>query len=512
MNYLEEYRLWSTAHFLIADAGYELGDVVEDGQELLLVNPENRGAQMVRLVLSDLNWANQLRREIEFMLDNAKKLKRELGAKDLKILNVYYTQYSPVDDFEELLAQSRNGMDIDTIIVDSETGITALAKIRQRFGAKQEYVEQESYSEDEVRAMIDLTLSEAGKKAKKNLAPEQGKPWVSYLLIAISVLVFLAMTAAGGSTDTQNLIEFGAKFNPLILDGEWWRFFAPIFIHIGLLHLFMNSLALYYLGPVVEQIYGHARFLFIYIFAGFAGVLASFLYSPNLSAGASGAIWGCFGALLYFGVNNKRIFFKTMGSSILTILAINLAFSLTVPGIDISAHLGGLAGGFAASAVAHFPGNQKRLQQFAVLAALALSVSGLLYYGFSQNYALVDEKSMLMFAQEKIQKEEYRSAEQALSEYTVDEGESADTLFLLSFAEIRLGKIEEAKEHLHSALESNPDFHEASYNLALVYMEEKNYRKAKDYAEKAVALKPDNKDYMEILNTINDYLESPASG
>ena len=111
------------------------------------------------------------------------------------------------------------------------------------------------------------------------------------------------MEMFGSSRNPYLLILFGAKYNPLILEGEWWRLITPMFLHIGLIHLVMNSFALYYLGTAVERIYGRYRFLFIYLFAGFAGTLASFLFSPDsISAGASGGIFGLFGALLFFGI------------------------------------------------------------------------------------------------------------------------------------------------------------------------------------------------------------------
>ena len=142
-------------------------------------------------------------------------------------------------------------------------------------------------------------------------------------------MIFLLMEAAGGSTSTSNLIRFGAKVNSLILEGEWWRLFTPIFVHIGLLHLVMNSIALYFLGVFTERIFGNVRFVFIYLFAGVAGTLSSLLFSPSISAGASGAIMGLFGALLYFGTVYPRLFFRTMGLNILIVLGINLLFGFT---------------------------------------------------------------------------------------------------------------------------------------------------------------------------------------
>lgn len=120
--------------------------------------------------------------------------------------------------------------------------------------------------------------------------------------------MFILLEMNGGSTNPYVLLYFGAKYNPAILDGEWWRFFTPMFLHIGFLHLFMNGLSLYYLGTAVESIFGRLRFLIIYLFSGFFGTLASFIFSSHLSAGASGAIFGLFGALLYFGIEHKHTF------------------------------------------------------------------------------------------------------------------------------------------------------------------------------------------------------------
>ncbi|MDP4170713.1 MAG: rhomboid family intramembrane serine protease, partial [Bacillota bacterium] len=163
---------------------------------------------------------------------------------------------------------------------------------------------------------------------------------------------------------------------------EWWRFITPIFLHIGFMHLAMNSLALYYLGTTVERIYGNARFIMIYLFAGISGSIASFIFSIYLSAGASGAIFGCFGALLYFGTNYPKLFFRTMGKNVLAILLINLVFDFTASGIDNAAHLGGLAGGFLATGIVHFPKRKKPLLQILFLIFSVAIISASLYYGF----------------------------------------------------------------------------------------------------------------------------------
>lgn len=169
------------------------------------------------------------------------------------------------------------------------------------------------------------------------------------LLLVANLIIFALMTLSGGSTNTCTLLLFGAKFNVLILSGEWWRLFTPIFLHIGITHLLFNEYALWIFGNEVERLFGTARFALIYVIAGLFGSVASFAFSSALSAGASGAIFGIIGALTAFYLRNRDRFGE-MGrqqlSSLVAVIVINLVFGLTVPGIDNLGHMGGLAGGF----------------------------------------------------------------------------------------------------------------------------------------------------------------------
>jgi rhomboid protease GluP len=177
------------------------------------------------------------------------------------------------------------------------------------------------------------------------------RPWVSWALLAANVAVWLAMTLTGGSTNPLVLLRFGAKFGPAILVGEYWRLLTTIFLHIGLLHLLLNSYALYILGPEVERFFGSARFLTVYVLAGLVGSGGSYLFESTLAAGASGAIFGLVGALATFYYRNRRLL-GPMGqrrlSTLASLVLINLVIGFTVPNLDNWAHLGGLAGGLLA--------------------------------------------------------------------------------------------------------------------------------------------------------------------
>ena len=165
------------------------------------------------------------------------------------------------------------------------------------------------------------------------------------------------MTLAGGSENS--FLAFGGKHNGLIDSGQIWRFITPIFLHIGVLHLFFNSYALWVIGPQVEKLYGGPRFLLLYLLTGIAGAAASYWYHPNIpSAGASGAIFGLLGVLLVFSVKYRRVvpafFSRALGKGILLTLAINLIIGWNIEQVDNAAHLGGLVFGGLLGAVIPF--------------------------------------------------------------------------------------------------------------------------------------------------------------
>ncbi|MHB1317960.1 MAG: rhomboid family intramembrane serine protease [Anaerolineae bacterium] len=175
-------------------------------------------------------------------------------------------------------------------------------------------------------------------------------PLWTYILLGINVLVFLAMTLLGSSESPDTLIRFGAKFAPLIIQGEYWRLMTANFIHIGVLHLALNSYALYLFGPQVERRFGRARFIVLYLLSGLGGAVLSYIGSSSLSAGASGAIFGLIGAITVYYATYREAFGsqgRRQLSSLLLVMGYNLLWGLMNPQIDNLGHVGGLVTGLA---------------------------------------------------------------------------------------------------------------------------------------------------------------------
>lgn len=166
-------------------------------------------------------------------------------------------------------------------------------------------------------------------------------PYVTYTIIGLCALLFVTQKLSG-----QPSLESFAM-NPILIGifGEYYRLFTSMFLHIGIMHIVFNMLILYLLGPTLERVLGSVRFLVLYLLSGLGGAVASYMFSTptTMSVGASGAIYGLFGALL-IGGKKLNIDMK----QVVILLAINLGISF-IPGwgIDWRAHLGGLIIGIA---------------------------------------------------------------------------------------------------------------------------------------------------------------------
>ncbi len=188
-------------------------------------------------------------------------------------------------------------------------------------------------------------------------------PRVTQALVAANVIVFVVMAASGVSPSNptvEDMIHWGANYGPKTVDGEWWRLFTSMFLHIGFIHLLLNMWVLAMGGVVVERMLGRVGFLLMYLIAGLGGSVASLCWhSEVVSAGASGAIFGVYGALL--GVLRRQratiplAVIKGLKNHGLSFLAYNLIFGLSQPNLDMAAHIGGLLTGFACGFVISRP-------------------------------------------------------------------------------------------------------------------------------------------------------------
>jgi len=184
------------------------------------------------------------------------------------------------------------------------------------------------------------------------------RPIVTNILLGAIVLVFILETIASGfdpiNTNIMAAVNLGAQVNAYVAQGQYWRFFAALFLHFGIMHLVFNGWALFSLGREVEALYGSPRFAIIYFLTGLFGNVAFYCLGEQLvpSAGASGAIFGLVGAEIAFFYRNRRLLGGLSQQRLRTLfilVGINLVFGFTVAGINNIAHMGGLISGLLLS-------------------------------------------------------------------------------------------------------------------------------------------------------------------
>lgn len=379
MHQQQDSLYWALLYSLVCLHEYEILHNSEEQGEAWLHSPTLKSNVVVRLKRYDVDWSSWVRADLKHM--ERTRAQRFQGKK--KVYNIYVSRFEPLDDWQAAITAENSHVSVRTVFFTehNEKRQTDFMRMSLKMNDEEAAIicSLKEKPAEVLRFHLDGFLE---LKNKQQHILNYARPSITKLFAAIQIVLFGVLEYAGGSTNTATLIAFGAKYNPLILQGEWWRFFTPMFLHIGLLHLLMNTVALYYIGSQVERILGNMRFLFVYLFAGFCGSLLSFVSSDSIAAGASGAIFGCFGALLYIAASYAKVFSKTMIQSVLTLIGVNLLFGFAVPGIDNAGHIGGLIGGFLATVMVHVPGKKGSfLQKAAAMLIALLFVSVLLFYG-----------------------------------------------------------------------------------------------------------------------------------
>ena len=249
-------------------------------------------------------------------------------------------------------------------------------------------VEKTEIKENGIEYFVKVTDNINKKNEKRSKTIEKifsyKKPIVTYIVMTICILLFIMMYIFGnGSTDTTTLINFGANYDLLTKNGELYRLFTSIFLHIGIVHLLCNMYTLFIIGKEIEGLFGKLKFIIIYILSGICGSILSIAFNYNtVSAGASGAIFGLLGALLYFGYYYRTYLGATIRSSIIPAIILNLLIGFTVSGIDNAAHIGGLIGGILSAMLVGVPDKSTKTDKINGIILTIIYISFISYLAF----------------------------------------------------------------------------------------------------------------------------------
>ena len=510
-----EYRLANQ----LFQQGFELINKNEETDELWLERFQNNTSVIIRLLPKQFDWQNQLKQDVTSTYQRIHQMRKSLKGKHIEAITIYTSSEEPIgDDWQTLKkpisSNAKKPFTMNVYFLHESERFDEMERLREKTGLDLSVEEIDELEEEEKeRKVADYkqTIFHEFKNRieKRRKVFSNGKPLFTYILIALNIFFFLQQINNGGSENIDTLIDMGAKYNPLIMEGEWWRLLTSMFLHIGFVHILMNMVALFYLGTAIERIFGRTRFLVIYFLGGIAGSIASFATSISISAGASGAIFGLFGALLFFGLIYKDVFKETMGMNIVFILVLNLVIGFSIPEIDMGAHLGGLLGGFLIAACLHVPSKKNAKYQLGAIIAFLILCAGLLMYGIDNNASSLEFK--LIEVEEKLSDNQFEEAI-AISTDAINELESNNDnelmpyfLFHRSYAYIQQEEIELAQADLEESLEYDETIPEAYNNLTIIYANNFEFEKAMEVIDEGLERFPDNQDLLDLQEDLSNY-------
>lgn len=360
-------------HYFITIQGYN--PIVLHGaeNEIWLENMDS-DYKIVRIVSNYIHNDEQFKFDVFRTKQIVKKIKKQTFSVKINTLSIYINLGENVTVSEDI-----NNMSFVNIKDTKD-----LKKYDNVMKIFPDITNETNFKEEGMDLFIKLTQDINKKNEKDNeIASDvfkSKKPYVTLGIIFINFVIFLLMYILGnGSTDSNTLVKFGALYKPFVLNGDYFRIVTTAFLHIGVIHLLVNNYSLYVLGSQMENFLGKFKFLFVYLVSAISGSLMSLIFTDALSAGASGAIFGLLGSMLYFGYNYRVFLGNVLKSQIIPLIILNLFIGFVLPGIDNAAHIGGLVGGvFATMAV----GLKHKTSTFEKVNGIIILILYLVFLGF----------------------------------------------------------------------------------------------------------------------------------
>ena len=338
--------MMSLVHYFVTKENYAPIHVQGVKDEIWLENLDGP-YRIIRISCNKVINEEQYKFDIFKMRHVMRQIKKKTLSFKVNALNICLDISKKVD--------RGNIKDIETIRIESLNDIRKNSDISKAFPTiKDELLE----TNDGLDLIINVTndinekTEEENKKFNDVFAPK--RIIFTNIIFLICLVMYFVIAIYGGNFinfDANILANFGANNIILVKNGEVWRLLTCAFLHVGLIHLFVNMYSLRVIGPSVEALIGKWKFIFIYFISSISASLMSLVFTESniVSAGASGAIFGLMGALLYFGYHYRLYLNDAIKTQIIPVIVFNLLIGFMISGIDNGAHIGGLVGGYLAT-------------------------------------------------------------------------------------------------------------------------------------------------------------------
>lgn len=325
-------------HYFITEKNYNPIILQGADNEIWLENLES-DYKIVRIVSNHIHNNEQLTFDIFKTKRVVKKIKKQTFSFNMNVLSIF------TDLGENVNLENVKNKNLYFVNLEDEKDLNKYDFVKKSFP---DITKKLVMNEKGMQLYLKLTKDINVKNQRTNREVEdvfkEKNPIVTRVLVAINIMIYFYMMLTGKA---DSFTARFAVFGPYIQFGEYYRLITGAFLHGDIFHLLFNCYALYIIGSQVENFLGKTKYIFVYFISAIASSLLSMLFAAGnyYSVGASGAIFGLMGALLYFGYYYRVYLGNILKSQIIPLIVINLIIGFVSPGIDNYGHIGGLIGG-----------------------------------------------------------------------------------------------------------------------------------------------------------------------
>lgn len=338
-------------HYFITEEGYN-PVVLHGAKDEIWLEKTDADYKIIRIVSNYIHNNEQLDFDLYRTKQILNKIKKKMFVFNINTLSIF------VNLGDNVHMKDTNIKNIELVDLKTFDDIKNYSAITSVFP---NILEVETDEKSGIELFVKLTNEINEKNVDENRKAEEvfskKTPIVTYVLLFINIIMYLLTAVLGGNFfefDPNILYKLGALVSIDHINSyiEVYRLITSAFLHAGLLHLIFNMYALYIIGPQLESFFGRTKYLIIYLVSAIMGNLLSllFLSDTDVSVGASGAIFGLFGSLLYFGYHYRVYLSGVIKSQIIPLILVNLFIGFVGSRINNFAHIGGLIGGVLISA------------------------------------------------------------------------------------------------------------------------------------------------------------------
>ena len=341
----QDEMLMSLVHYFVTKEGYAPIYVQGVKDEIWLENIDGP-YRIIRINGNYIHNDEQYKYD-EFKIKNImRQIKKKTLSFKVNTLNINLNVADRVK-----LESEKN---IDNIFINNIEDIKKNKEINQIFPSiKNELFDNKTGLDLILNVTNDINKKTETDNKKYEKIFSRKKILMTYIIIGLCIIMHIVVTLMG--KNTFNYILLGANNIELLKVGQVYRLITYGFLHGSIIHLLTNMYCLYVIGSQVENNLDRKRFLIIYFISMITGGLLSTLFNDGISIGASGAIFGLLGSLLYFGFHFRLYLSEALRTRIIPVIVLNLVIGFAVPGIDVACHIGGLIGGFLSAMMVGIP-------------------------------------------------------------------------------------------------------------------------------------------------------------